>query len=113
MVRFAKNGLRVLVAVAAVLIISLSAFSDFRPRSTDYFGELPDGQTVRIQCEVATVRQSLKGWILELFDFAGGSVTGFLAAADGPPPNERTLVEVQGTWSSGSEMFFMRHWTAI
>ncbi|MDD1743141.1 MAG: hypothetical protein LUO85_00775 [Methanomassiliicoccales archaeon] len=105
--------LKALVAIAAATIILMSAFSDFRPRSSDRFTELPDGQTVRVQCEVAAVRISEKGWVLVLFDFAGDSANGFLAKEDGPPPAVQTMVEAQGTWSSGSEMFFVRRWTAI
>lgn len=108
-----KNELKVPVTVAAAFIIVLSVFSDFRPRSTDRFAELPDGQTVRVQCEVATVKQSLKGWVLVLYDFAGSSAKGYLVNEDGPPPAELSLIEAQGTWSSGSEMFFVRSWTAI
>ncbi len=107
------NELKALVAIAAASIVLLSAFSDFRPRSTDRFADLPDGQTVRVQCEVAAVRQSPKGWVLVLFDFAGESVKGFLASEDGPPPAEQTMVEAQGTWSSGSEMFFVQRWAGI
>jgi len=112
-VRRPKSELKVLVAVAATLIVLLSVLSDFRPRSTDRFADLPDGQTVRLQCEVAAVKQSLKGWVLVLYDFAGSSAKGFLANEDGPPPAEQTMVEARGTWSSGSEMFFVRSWTAI
>jgi hypothetical protein len=108
-----KGGLKAKVAVAAAFIILLTSFSDFQPRSTDRFADLPDGQMVRVQCEVVTVRQSLKGWVLEILDFAGGTVTGFLANDDGPPPAEQTVVEAQGTWSAGSEMFFVQRWTAI
>jgi hypothetical protein len=102
-----------MVAIAAVLIVLLSAFSDFRPRAADRFADLPDGQTVRVQCEVGAVRQSLKGWVLVLFDFAGASAKGFLANEDGPPPAEKAMVEVQGTWSSGSEMLFIQRWVGI
>jgi hypothetical protein len=108
-----KSQLKALVAAVVVLILLLTAFSDFRARSIDRFVELPDGQTVRIQCEVGTVRQSLKGWIMVLFDFAGASASGFLASEDGPPPLERTMMEAQGTWSSGGEIFFIQRWTAI
>ena len=59
------------------------------------------------------MKQSLKGWALVLYDFAGCSAKGFLANEDGPPPAERTMVEAQGAWSSGSEMFFVRMWSAI
>ncbi len=111
--RHTKGGLKVLVTVAATLIVLLSVLSDFRPRSTDRFADLPDGQTVRVQCEVTAIKQSLKGWVLVLYDFGGGSAKGFLANEDGPPPTEQTMVEAQGTWSSGSEMFFIRSWTAI
>ena len=108
-----KSELKVLVMVAAMLIVLLSVLSDFRPRSIDRFGDLPEGQTVRNQCEVADIKQSLKGWVLMLYDFAGCSAKGFLAKEDGPPPTEKTMVEAQGTWSSGSEMFFIRRWVAI
>jgi hypothetical protein len=105
--------LKVLVVIAVITIILLSAFSDFRPRSTDRFTELPDGQTVRVQCEVAAVRISEKGWVLVLFDFAGDSAKGFLAKEDGPPPAVKSMVEAEVTWSSGSEMFFVHRWTTI
>ncbi len=108
-----KHRLRALVAVAAAFIVLLTSFSDFKPRSTDRFADLPDGQTVRVQCEVGQIRQSQKGWILEMLDFTGQSVTGFLANEDGPPPAEQTVVEAQGTWSSGSEMFFVRRWAPV
>ncbi len=108
-----NSELKAMVAVAATLIILLSAFSDFRPRSADRFVDLPDGQTVRMQCEVAAVRQSPKGWVLVLFDFAGASAKGFLANEDGPPPAENTMVEAQGTWSSASGMFFVQRWVGI
>lgn len=111
--RHPGNRLRELVALTAVLIVLLSVFSDFRPRSTGRFDDLPDGQAVRVQCEVTSVSQSLKGWILFLFDFEGGSVKGFLAAEDGPPPDENALVEARGIWSAGSEMFFVHSWIAI
>jgi hypothetical protein len=112
-VRRPKSELKALVAIAAATIVLLSVFSDFRPRSADRFGELPDGQTVRIQCEVGAVRQSPKGWVLVLFDFAGASAKGFLANEDGPPPAEKAMVEAQGTWSSGSEMLFVSRWVGI
>jgi hypothetical protein len=112
-VRHRNFELKALVAIAAAAIFLLSAFSDFRPRSTDRFADLSDGQTVRMQCEVAAVRQSVKGWMLVLFDFAGESATGFLANEDGPPPSERVMMEAWGTWSSGSEMFFVQRWTPI
>ena len=108
-----KCELKALVAVAAMLIALMSVFSDFQPRSIDCFAGVPDGQVVRVQCEVSSVSQTLKGWILVLFDFAGNSVKAFLATEDGPPPAEKTIVEARGTWSSGNEMFFVHHWIAI
>lgn len=111
--RHPNRELTVLVAIATVLIVLLSAFSDFRPRSADRFADLPEGQTVRVQCEVGTVSQSPKGWVLVLFDFAGASAKGFLANEDGPPPAEKAMVEAQGTWSSGSEMLFIQRWVGV
>jgi hypothetical protein len=105
--------MKALVGIATALIVLLSVFSDFQPRSVDRFADLPDGQTARIQCEVGTVRQSLKGWVLVLFDFAGASAKGFLANEDGPPPAEKAMVEAQGTWSSGSGMLFLQRWVGI
>jgi hypothetical protein len=112
-VRRPSTELRALVGIATVLIVLLSAFSDFKPKAADRFADLPDGQIVRIQCEVGAVRQSLKGWVLVLFDFAGASAKGFLANEDGPPPVEKAMVEAQGTWSSGSGMLFLQRWARI
>ena len=85
--RHPRIRLRALVALAITLIVLLSVFSDFRPRSTDRFGDLADGQAVRVQCEVASVSQSLKGWILFLFDFDGVVVRS-------EPLHKRTFLEL-------------------